>query len=121
VCRLKIYSFCISKARGCDGTNLPADVLPESERERPAFRRASWRSEISCYLRAIGERRSVGGGDANARSVGRIDRIEGAAVKRLAHGTGDVQHGLPVVLDHLIVTHQERRLLRGMSSSSQTD
>src|SRR3712207_7290041 len=36
----------------------------------------------------------------------RSDRIEGAAVKRLAHGTGDVQHNLPVVLDHLIVTHR---------------
>jgi uncharacterized alkaline shock family protein YloU len=101
-----VRSNVIYKARGCDRTNQPADVLPESERERPAGRRASWRSEISCYLRAIGERRSVGGGDANARSFGRIDRIEGAAVKCLAHGTGDVQHGLPVVLDHLIVTHR---------------
>src|SRR5215217_3435964 len=74
--------------------------------EVEAMGQASWRSKISCYLRAIGERRSVGGGDANAWSFGRIDRIEGAAVKRLAHGTGDVQHGLLVVLDHLIVTHR---------------
>src|SRR5918998_3942889 len=86
--------------------NLPADDFPQSERERPARRRASWRSEISCYLRIVSERRRVGSSNANGRSFGRIDRIEGAAVKRLAHGTGDVQHGLPVVLDYLIVTHR---------------
>ncbi len=101
-----LHSFYISKARGCDGTNLPADVFPEVERERPAFRRAYWCLEIFCYLRAIGEGRRVGGGNADARTFGRIDRIQGAAVKRLAHGAGDVQYGLPVVLDHLIVTYR---------------
>ena len=106
VCWQMFYSFRFSKARGGGRKNLPSESLSEGEREKSVSRRAPWRSEISCYLRVIGERRRVGGGDTNARSFGRIDRIQGAAVKRLAHETCDVQYGLPVALDHLIVAHR---------------
>ena len=37
---------------------------------------------------------------------GGVDRVQGAAVERLAHGGGDVQQGLSLVLDYLISAHR---------------
>ena len=41
-------------------------------------------------------------GDADARAFRRLDHVQGAPIEHLPHGSGDVQQGLPILLDDLI-------------------